>query len=256
MTLSPNGPAPYTSASAATTVLEINRDRGLNGPITSDTLVRAGVSESIARRTLQSLVVLGLVDEDGSVSETLRAFNQARGDIEYEELLEAWLRDVYSDVLNYADPEKDDLKRLTDAFRGYEPAGQRSAMAGLLVGLWRHAGLPTAEPGKQSSPRKRKQSTTKAPKAKDPQHAAGGHGEAKPASTSTRSQQNVAPDLPPGLLGLLQQIPRGGASWSSDQRAGFLAAFHAVLDFTIPVVDADESPASAPEALVQEGADP
>lgn len=256
MTLSPNGPAPYTSSNAATTVLEINRDRGLSGPITADTLVRAGVSESIARRTMQSLVVLGLVGEDGSVSETLRAFNQARGDTEYKELLEAWLRDVYSDVLNYADPEKDDLKRLTDAFRGYEPAGQRSAMAGLLVGLWRHAGLPTAEPEKQSSPRKRKPSTAKTSKAQDPQGASGGHGEAKSTSASTRAPQSVAADLPPGLLGLLQQIPRGGASWSSDQRAGFLAAFHAVLDFTIPVADVDESSASAPEALVHEGADP
>ena len=58
MPLHPNGPAPYTSVTAGTAALEAFRDRGLGTPITPEILTRAGVPESISRRTLQSLVTL------------------------------------------------------------------------------------------------------------------------------------------------------------------------------------------------------
>jgi hypothetical protein len=54
-----------------------------------------------------------------------------------------------------------------------------------------------------------------------------------------------ATGLPQGLVGLLHQIPKGGRGWPKSERDGFLAAFTAVLDFTVPVVAADTT--SAPE---------
>ena len=42
-------------------------------------------------------------------------------------------------------------------------------------------------------------------------------------------------ELPPGLVGLLQQIPRGGKGWTQETRDNFLTAFTAVLDFTVPI---------------------
>ena len=61
-------------------------------------------------------------------------------------------RRLDADVLQFADPSMHSLDRVTEAFRSYEPAGQRRAMAALLVGLWRYAGLPTLDGGAVQPP--------------------------------------------------------------------------------------------------------
>ena len=52
----------------------------------------------------------------------------------------------------------------------------------------------------------------------------------------------VATELPPALVGLLQQIPLSQGSWTASERDGFLQAFEAVLDFTIRVRSDTEPP--------------
>ena len=153
MALEPNGRAPYTSANALITVLDAYRDKGLGVPITAETLVRAGVQESISKRTFLSMVELELIDPEGRPTPIFEAFRQTRGDQEYRSRLQEWLRDVYGDVLQYGDPSEDVLDRIQEAFRGYEPDGQRRAMAALFIGLWRYAGLPIVanESGQGSS---------------------------------------------------------------------------------------------------------
>lgn len=150
MPLQPNSRAPYTSASAATTALDAFRDRGLGTPVDAEVLVRAGVSETIARRTVKSLEELELLSEDGQPTETFEQFKTIRSDDEYRAALQRWLRDLYADVLQYCDPSVDDAGKVQDAFRGYHPEGQRSAMASLLIGLWEYAGLPL--PSERSAP--------------------------------------------------------------------------------------------------------
>ena len=220
MPLQPSGPAPYTSANAVVTVLDAWRDRGFGVPVTTDTLARAGVSESIARRTFQSLVGLELLNEDGTPTEQLQDFRATRGDDEYRNRLQEWLRSVYADVLQYADPSTDPYERVTEAFRTYEPAGQRRAMASLLLGLWKYAGLPVPE------------GQTPAARPSRPRPAA--------PSRSTRQTRTRPPkpteaanDLPPALVGLLRQLPRDG--WTAEERENFLIAFTAVLDFAVPI---------------------
>lgn len=150
MPLQPNGRAPYTSASAAVIAIDAFRDRGLGVPVDADVLVRAGVSESIAKRTVNSLSELELLDDGGHPTKTFEAFKVMRSDEEYREALQEWLRSVYADVLQYCDPSTDDASRVQDAFRGYQPEGQRAAMASLLIGLWEYAGLPL--PAERTSP--------------------------------------------------------------------------------------------------------
>lgn len=140
--LQPEKPAPYTTASAAVTIMEAFRERGLPGPINGDVLIKVGVPESLVRRTLQSLRDLELIGKNGNPTEVWTALRQTRGDEEYRARLQAWLRDVYQDILTYGDPSRDSLSQIQEAFRTYQPAGQRKAMAALLVGLWRYAGLP------------------------------------------------------------------------------------------------------------------
>jgi hypothetical protein len=231
VTLQANGPAPYTTAAAAIAAIEAFRERGFS-PITAETLTRAGVPESIAGRTLNSLKQLGLVDAEGAASEQFKELRLARGDEEYQARLQSWLRGVYEEVLQYTDPSSDSPDRVAEAFRSYEPAGQRKAMAALLIGLWKLSGLPVAgDNGTQRTrpPAKRRPSAARPPSGR---------------SSKLRVDENVDTDLgdqtglDPGLVGLLRLIPRGkDASWTADRREAFLNAFRAVLDFSVPVVE-------------------
>lgn len=233
MPLQPNGRAPYTTVAAATAALSAFRDRGLGLPITADVLTRAGVPESIARRTLQSLRELELVDKQGQPTATFEAMRQARGDEEYKALLQEWLRDVYADVLQYGDPSVDVLDKVQEAFRTYEPVGQRKSMASLLVGLWRYAGLQVAAAENRDS----RSVSTRQARSRSPR---------KRVSQTPKGQLGSATgNLPPGLVGLLHEIPKPGDSWTSDRRDSFLKAFEAILDFTIRV---DDTPAQVAQS--------
>jgi hypothetical protein len=195
--------------------------------VTPEVLVRAGINESLARRTIVSLKVLDLLDEKGAPTKQWDDLRAARGDDEYQKRLQEWLRSVYSEVLQYANPETDSLARVTEAFRGYKPDGQRKAMALLLVGLWKYAGLPVPEekgpgPSTPARPRPVRGPGPKSQRRREPEV-----GTARVVS---------AGDLPPGLVGLLQQIPRDGGGWTAQRRSGFLKAFEGVLDFSVPVV--------------------
>ena len=46
--LEPHGPAPYSTATSVSKVLDAYRDRGLGVPITTAVITRAGVGETIA----------------------------------------------------------------------------------------------------------------------------------------------------------------------------------------------------------------
>lgn len=235
MPLQPDGRAPYTTVNAATVAISAFRDRGLGLPITADVLTRAGVPESIARRTLQSLRELELVDKQGWPTDTFEAMRQARGDEEYKTLLQNWLRDVYADVLRYGDPSTDILDKIQEAFRTYEPAGQRKSMASLLVGLWRYAGLQVAATENDGSrPDSARQAQPRSPRKRTSQKPKGQFGPA-------------VEGLSPGLVGLLHEIPKPGDSWTSNRRDSFLKAFEAILDFTTRVDDTPPQVAQSEE---------
>jgi hypothetical protein len=227
MALTPHGPAPYTTASAAIAAVDAYRERGLSTPITPDVLTRAQVPESIASRTLNSLKMLDLVDEAGEPTQQFKDLRLARGEDEYHERLQEWLRAVYAEVLQYTDPSTDSPDRVAEAFRTYEPAGQRRSMASLLIGLWRYSGLPV--PSEQVS--RPRPTAPRAPR----RQAAPRSTPAVPIQPSPTIESTDEPGLPPGLVGLLRQIPRNGNSWTPKRRDDFLAAFTAVLDFSVPV---------------------
>ena len=240
--LKPGGPAPYTTAVSATAAMDAFRDRGLGTPVTAEVLTLAGVKETIANRTLMSLKQLGLVDENGQPSSQFEELRLTRGDEEYHARLQEWLRGVYADVLQYTDPSADPPAKVADAFRGYEPAGQRPAMAALLIGLWRYAGLPIADPGSNAerASRPSQRPTAKASPSRKPSLAGGARDRSSAGTGGGTSggggRAGEGVDLPPELLGLLQAVPRGGAGWTADRREAFLGALRAVLDFSVPIV--------------------
>jgi hypothetical protein len=235
MPLQPAGQAPYTSVAAAITAIEIFRDRGFS-PITTDALIRAGVPESLARRTIQSLRLLDLITDDGKPTPQFEAFRQARGEEEFQARMQEWIRGAYADVLQYVDPSTDSYDRVVEAFRTFEPQGQRRSMATLLIGLWRRAGLTTEAIGIGGLPSEESPRVAR-PRAQSKNSSAPRRSASltKPAPRLQFQQTADISDLPPGLVGLLRQIPREGKTWTEETRAAFLGAFTAVLNFTVPV---------------------
>ena len=97
--------APYTSANAAITVITAYRNRGLGTPFTPDVLIRAGVSESIANRTIQAFRLLELVDDAGNPTPQFESLREARGQEEFETRLQEWLQSVYRGSPRLLQPE-------------------------------------------------------------------------------------------------------------------------------------------------------
>lgn len=231
MSIVPNGPAPYAPPQTVISVIEAFRDRGLATPFTADVLARAGVTETLVQRVLQSLRELNLVTPDGMPTDTFEALRQARGDEEYKGSLQAWLNDTYKEILKFADPQTDSPVRMSEAFRGFTPASQRARMVTLMLRLYEYAGISTqvGTPRESGAPRRVFKGPGAAPRVKEP---------SKPAERrQTRAEPVAVPGLPPGLLGLIQQIPTGGKSWTKAKRDDFLTAFTAVLDYTVPLGD-------------------
>lgn len=140
MALSQDAPAPYAPPAALLSLLERNRSTGLPEPITKENLVRLGVSESLAPRTLQALGILDLVDEGGAHTETLKSLRLAP-EAEYKNRMAEWLNSAYSDIVLFADPSKGDEVAVRDAFRPYGPTSMADRMVRLFIGLFSEAGI-------------------------------------------------------------------------------------------------------------------
>ncbi|MBW3537070.1 MAG: DUF5343 domain-containing protein [Actinobacteria bacterium] len=252
MAILTGGTAPYAPPSAVIEVIERYRERGIQTPITTEVLERIGVPESLSNRTMQALRLLDFVGGDGAPTEELVRLGRAPAD-EYKSGLQNLLVNVYAEVYSFADPATDGIDRIRDAFRAYNPRGQQERMVTLFLGLCEWAGIDISAAI----------NSKKKPEAK----AAGGNGarrqpEAKPGrrpdkpTGASKKKQKVqqagaggdgnlnAEGLPPGLVGLLHQIPRDGAGWTAERRDTFMAAFKAVLDFSVPVRATEPAPPS------------
>lgn len=230
MAIEPDGKAPYAPPSAVLDVIERYRDRGLPRPIELDTLTRAGISESLAPRTLQALKLLELVDEAGNPTEQLEGLRKA-SEADFRSRLASVLESAYADVFQYTNPAEDGIQRVTDAFRHYKPPSQRARMVSLFYGLCEAAGLVTEPPRRprgepKRSPAKPKAKSSTRTIGSDPPHSIG-------RSTDT---------IPPELAGLFASLPDPKTGWPKERRDAFIEAFKGVLDFVIPVREAQGVP--------------
>lgn len=239
------GTAPYAPGETILQAITAFRERGLTTPITEDVLIRASIPESLAKRTLRSLQGLDLLDATGNPTAEFEGLRRVPT-TEFKQRLEALIRSVYAEVFQFTDPAKDDPDRVADAFRMYDPPGQRSRMVALFLRLCAASGIipeqqakpRTAPAGKRKSPREssvRINSTkSAAPRARD-------------ARAGPSDALGMNADLPPALVGLIASIPvhRG---WTAGDRAKFMTAFGHVLDFTVPIVSAVAVPDDGDES--------
>ena len=221
------GTAPYAPPSTVISLIERARERGLPSPVTRDVLLKASIGEGLINRVLQALQLLELIDDNGHHTPNLDALRRAP-EVEYKARLAELIRAVYAEVFGYVDPSKDPPSRVIDAFRSYEPAGQRSRMVTFFLGMCRAAGIVE---GQVRPPADRAGSSTARRPSTKPASIRPVRG-AK-ARASERAGSTTA--LPAELTALLGRLPDPEKGWPQQRRDAFMHAFGTILDFCYPV---------------------
>lgn len=228
MPLHADGLAPYAPAATVLSVIERARTRGLPSPITKDVLLRAGISESLVPRTLQSLQLLELITEDGTWTESFLILRRVP-ESEFQARLADTVRGVYEDVFKFVDPTKDNVTAIRDAFRGYVPHGQQERMVTLFLGLCQKAGIINSELPQRTMQRERRPANKSLPSIRQPKYG----------SFSAEKQAQGHKELPAPLAGLLATLPYEGNGWTRESRDSFHVTFGVLLDYCFPIREQD-----------------
>lgn len=218
--IEPGGTAPYAPAAAVIAVLRAYRDRPVQTPIDTSVITRVGVADSIAPRTLQSLKLLDLLDDDGNPTTALQDLRKAASEDEYRERLAEIVRAAYAEIFTYRDPATEDPATLEGAFRVFEPHGMRPRMLRLFLGLCAEAGIiendglpritrprnATSRPANARRSNNRPRETPSEPSSTQ-----------KPATITLGGDHLL-------IKGLIAALPPVGSTWSDDERREWIEA--------------------------------
>lgn len=226
---------PYAPAKPVLEIVRRIRERSLPEVLSRKDLQRLGAAEGNSDRIQKALQFLDLIDQSGRRTPTFDRVGKA-STTEYQSVLAEIVRGAYARILTIVDPRVDTDIAINDAFRHYEPSGQRPQMVGLFMALCREAGLADVA----TTPRRQ---TGR----KDTSVPALSRGATQPKSRVVeRAEESGSSDEPSGsdyrlLSALIQQLPRDG-KWTQGRRDRWLQAFTANIDLLVEV--ADESPAA------------
>jgi len=241
MAIKSDGPAPYAPTQTVMEIVQGFRKRDFPTPITVDVLTRAGVTDSLAPRTLQALKLLDLVNSDGMPTEQFVDLAKAP-ESEFPERFAAILRSAYQEVFQFVEPREDDMAKVRDAFRVYSPRGQQGRMVTLFLGLCEVAGLVEARPQRAHSQRKATgpNGGQRAPRTNPFTKGKGQREKNTPDPPPDRTVEHFQPSPPPAtgqhpfIRGLIQELPPAGAEWSEAKRQKWadaaLAAFYVIYE--------------------------
>jgi hypothetical protein len=159
--------------------------------LTEKALVSLGVAPGNANRLQRGLRFLGLIDEEFQQTELAITLRKATSE-EYKPLLAQIIKAAYEPIFVAYDPATATGLDLDNAFKPYDPAGQRANMISCFMSLCREADLaPEA-----AQPRRGRPSKATAPK--------------RPASNPNGRQQPpaiVKPIVPQSTRGTSKTIP-------------------------------------------------
>lgn len=144
------GPAGYAPGKTITALIDRFRNAGLPSPLTIESLQRVGVTASLAPRTLQTLKLLDLVDEQGRTTQQFQDLRRA-STAEFKSELITLLKSVYADVFEVVEPASATLEQIQDAFRSFTPQGQRDRMVSLFLSLLEYTEYSDSLPSVRAS---------------------------------------------------------------------------------------------------------
>jgi hypothetical protein len=194
-------------------------------------MVRIGIKETIAPRTVQTLRLLDLTDDDGNPTPTLESLRRAP-EHEFRTRLAEVVASAYADVLRYIDLNEADPIKIRDAFRTYKPYAMHDRMARLFVGLLAHSGLipeapaiPKLSSGGASKRPRAGRTTSKAGKTGAlPSPSVGAKEEDPTPAREFRPSPPPATGLHPFIRGLIETLPVVGAPWPDEKRQEWVTA--------------------------------
>jgi hypothetical protein len=211
-------------------VIRRKRERGLPEVITNEMLHSIGVPEGNAPRTLQTLKWLHLIQDDGYQTPLMERIGKATTE-EYTVVMSEMIRGAYQAVFTLVDPAKDEVNRINDAFRQYQPEAQRPRMIALFIGLCQESGL--CEKSKKR---------IKAIKQTDTHRV-------KEVMTSDKNKYdtkiNDIPNPKPegnnqvdyrAVSAIIQLLPTDG-KWTKDKRDKWIQAVTAAVDLTVDIIE-------------------
>ena len=233
--------APYSRVAPVVETIRRLRDKGLPNPITSATLKYSGIAEGLAYQTIQALRFLRFIDAEGNHTQALADYRTAPSDQAQQKLAEL-VREAYKPVFDLVDPDVDGVSRVEDAFRQYQPQGQRDRMVSLFMGLCREAGIiPDTNP-EQRKPQTRH--SVPRPKSTGREQTVQPIVETSvPSSTrldivpieASYREYPVAKTSYDVVMRLIDQLPADG-QWIKERRDRWLHAVEATVDWLVEIV--------------------
>ena len=134
---------PYAPGNRVVSVVQRLHKGTAPQALTAKALVSLGCPEGSADRIQKALRFLGLITPEFELTDTSVKLRKATSD-EYQPLLAEILKAAYMPIFESYDPATASGIDLDNAFKPYDPAGQRKYMVALFMALSREAGLAPA----------------------------------------------------------------------------------------------------------------
>ena len=196
---------PYGPTAGVIALCERARTRNLHDRINDDFFRLAGITGQSIRRTRQTLVFLGLLDDDGGPTDALHAL-AAAPDSEWRSFLQSAVETAYASDLENVDPAKDDLETIRSWFQRYEPRSQTVTMTSLFLGLCRECGMEVKEAPRSRRTAGRQSSSSTGSTNKADRSSAGRTKSSQQQPAIDASQADALSSIPNGLFDITSEI--------------------------------------------------